>query len=174
METPRAPTTTPRHIDAVDAAKYLRADLRSAFPEVKFHVRLSRSAGGSSLTVRWTAGPSFRQVDVLAQRYAGARFDGLDDSETPRTDERAGERVQYGSKYVHCYRALPNKVELEHAVHEAIVARCACERLGTLWRFGNEWVWTIAQRIVAATDFTVESPTQVLDAWLAGTRQVWS
>ena len=70
-------------------------------------------------------------------------------------------------------RAKPTAAELARRLHRQVV-RCACERLGTLWRFGNEWVWTIAQRIVAAIDFTVESPTQVLDAWLAGTRQVWS
>lgn len=170
---PSPATTHPRWIDAALAAKLLRKDLASAFPEVKFSVRVSRYSGGSSLSVRWQAGPSSKLVDVIAQRYAGARFDGMTDSETSIYDERDGERVQYGSKYVHCYRDLPNAVELWREVEQAILERCACELVGTTWRFGNDWVQTIAQRIVEATDFLVETPLKVLDAWLSGKRQIW-
>lgn len=69
-------------------------------------------------------------------------------------------------------RAKPTAAELARRLHRQVV-RCVRARRHP-WRFGNDLVDTIAQRIVAAIDFTVESPTQVLDAWLAGTRQVWN
>lgn len=63
----------------IAAAKNLRAQLRARWPGVKFSVRTDRYAGGSSLDVRWTDGPTVDQVDAIAKRYRAGSFDGMTD-----------------------------------------------------------------------------------------------
>ena len=63
----------------IAAGKNLRAQLRARWPGVKFSVRTDRYAGGSSLDVRWTDGPTVDQVDAIAKRYRAGSFDGMTD-----------------------------------------------------------------------------------------------
>jgi hypothetical protein len=62
-----------------EAAKLIRKELKQAFPPIKFSV-ISRSyAGGSSIDVSWTNGPTFDQVNSIIKKYEYGSFD-------PRTD----------------------------------------------------------------------------------------
>lgn len=72
-------TSEKTYLTVADTAKLLRQHLRRAFPGVKFSVRSSRYAGGASIDVSWTDGPTDSEVDAIAGRYAGARFDGMID-----------------------------------------------------------------------------------------------
>jgi hypothetical protein len=75
-------TETPRErewLTAADTAKLVRQALKRAFPNVKFSVRSDTYAGGASVRVRWTDGPTTSQVDEVAGAYAGADFDGMID-----------------------------------------------------------------------------------------------
>ena len=66
-------------ITCADTAKLVRGALKRAFPDVKFSVRSDTYAGGASIRVRWTDGPTSEQVDAVTGAYAGADFDGMID-----------------------------------------------------------------------------------------------
>lgn len=74
--------------DLTTAAKNMRAELRAAFPRVKFAVRSKRFAGGDSINVSWTDGPPSAQVDAIVDKYADGDFDGMTDSYNYRRSER--------------------------------------------------------------------------------------
>lgn len=70
---------TARYIDTAEAAKMLRPFLKREFPGVKFSVRIDRYAGGSSIDVNWTDGPTVEQVEAISRGFQGARFEGMTD-----------------------------------------------------------------------------------------------
>lgn len=70
------------YLDAAELAKLIRADLKVAYPGVKFSVTLSRYSGGSSVRVRWTDGPIAADVDATIALYKAEGFDGMTDSRT--------------------------------------------------------------------------------------------
>lgn len=65
-----------RWIDTAEVAKLLRARLKREFPATKFSVRISRYAGGSSIRVAWTDGPTDTIVRPIVKEYDGGGFDG--------------------------------------------------------------------------------------------------
>ncbi len=67
------------YISTTETAKLIRAQLKAAFPGQKFSVRSSKYAGGSSITVYWTDGPTTKQVDAVTGIFSGSRFDGMID-----------------------------------------------------------------------------------------------
>lgn len=71
--------TEPRYISTTDTAKLVRKLLKAKFPGVKFSVRSDKYAGGSSIRVDWTDGPTAKLVDAYVQPFAGSGFDGMID-----------------------------------------------------------------------------------------------
>lgn len=70
---------TARYIDTAEVAKMLRPFLKREFPGVKFSVRIERYAGGSSVDVFWTDGPTVDQVEKVSNGFRGGRFEGMTD-----------------------------------------------------------------------------------------------
>lgn len=68
-----------RYVSAADTAKLIRAQLKAKFPGVKFSVRTSVYAGGASIDVSWTDGPTSKLVDQVVKPFAGGGFDGMID-----------------------------------------------------------------------------------------------
>lgn len=68
-----------RHTPA-ETAKYIRADLKAAFPGVKFKVRSERlNYGEGAVRISWTLGPSRDEVHGVVGIYATEDgFDGCD------------------------------------------------------------------------------------------------
>lgn len=66
-------------LSVTETAKLMRDALRSAFPGVRFSVRSDFYAGGASIRVRWTDGPTLAAVDRVVKVYEGATFDGMRD-----------------------------------------------------------------------------------------------
>ncbi len=64
------------HVSAAGTAKLIRAALKHSFPGVRFSVRSRTYAGGASINVEWTDGPTARMVEAVAGQFAGGRFDG--------------------------------------------------------------------------------------------------
>lgn len=62
------------------AAKAIRAELKSAFPEVKFTVKSTSFAGGDAVHIDWFDGPVWRQVEKITGKYEYGTFDGMTDS----------------------------------------------------------------------------------------------
>lgn len=115
--------STKEYISVTDTAKLVRADLKKHFPGVRFSVRSSKYAGGASLDIRWTDGPTLREVDDVVQRYAGATFDGMTDSTTYHDAELDGRVVHFGADYVITQRDISR--ELEDAISATV-----CEYYG--------------------------------------------
>lgn len=68
-----------RYLHAKDAAAMCRARLKAVFPATKFSVRSSNYAGGSSVNITWTDGPTAKAVRNEVEEYGGAGFDGMID-----------------------------------------------------------------------------------------------
>jgi len=67
------------YLTVTETAKLVRQALKKAFPGVKFSVRSDKYAGGASIRVGWTDGPTENDVSNVARAYAGADFDGMVD-----------------------------------------------------------------------------------------------
>lgn len=101
-----------RYISVTDTAKLVRADLKKAHPAVKFSVKSSKYAGGASIDIFWTDGPTAKVIDALVDRYVGKTMDNiLEDSwkfvegEFKHPDGTV-EKVQYGSHFVSTHRTI--------------------------------------------------------------------
>ncbi len=69
-------------ISCADTAKLVRAKLKQAFPAIKFSVRSDSYAGGASIRVSWTDGPTEDEFDRVVGIFAGRAFDGMIDLAT--------------------------------------------------------------------------------------------
>lgn len=67
------------YISTTDTAKLIRVVLKDKFPKTKFSVVSDKYAGGSSIRVRWTDGPTTKLVEPYVNAFAGAGFDGMID-----------------------------------------------------------------------------------------------
>lgn len=76
---------TKRYIDVAESAKMIRTLLKSKFPGVKFSVKSSRYAGGASIRIEWSNGPTDKQVRGFTDPFAGAGFDGMIDMQYYKT-----------------------------------------------------------------------------------------
>lgn len=71
--------TSPIYFSTAATAKLIRATLKAEFPATKFSVRSHSYAGGSSVYVRWTDGPTEAVVDAIVSDFNGRGFDGMID-----------------------------------------------------------------------------------------------
>ena len=62
------------------AAKLLRAELKKAFPTIKFSVNSESYSMGNSITIYWDNGPSQETVRKISGKYQKGHFDGRTDS----------------------------------------------------------------------------------------------
>jgi hypothetical protein len=102
---------TTEYLTCADTAKLLRKALKAAHPGVKFSVRSSSYAGGASIDVYWTDGPTARTVDETTQLYTGATFDGMIDLKSYHSTLLAGKDgtvrdVQFGADFIFTHRDL--------------------------------------------------------------------
>ena len=67
------------YVGTVETAKMIRKVLKAKFPNTKFSVRSEIYAGGSSINVKWTDGPTSKEVDRVIKPYEGSGFDGMID-----------------------------------------------------------------------------------------------
>jgi hypothetical protein len=99
-------TSEPIRLSTAATAAEVRATLKIAFPKTKFSVVSSEYSMGSSIDVRWTDGPTGKQVDAILDCFEGAGFDGMTDSKTYRGPSMwRGRRVIWGADYVHGSRS---------------------------------------------------------------------
>lgn len=110
------------YVNVTATATHIRAALRRAFPKTKFSVHSKKYAGGASIDIGWTDGPTRESVDAVVAPFAGAEFDGMQDLKTHRAGwfqvcqdnllRPCGEHdvgatlFQFGADYVFCNRTL--------------------------------------------------------------------
>ncbi len=136
------------------AAKNIRAELKRAFPGVKFSVRSSTFSMGDSVTVSWDLGPTTRQVEEITMQYKEGRFDSSQDLYEYNEDD-AFTRLFGGSKYVSSSRSI------EAALQP--VCGALCDLLGvprppdghSYWQTPTQDVLTIARDLCCHHAFPV-------------------
>lgn len=89
-----------KYLTCAETAKLVRAALKEAFPGVKFSVRSSVYAGGASINIEYTDGPSASQVEGIAQAFQGAYFDGMTDYKGCNYNTLDGEQVRFGADFI--------------------------------------------------------------------------
>jgi len=104
-----------KYINVTDTAKLVRKALKRTFKGTKFRVRSERYAGGSSVSVSWTDGPTVAQVDEVAKLFQGANFDSMQDLMQYHTTllsnaDGSVEEVRFGADFVSTYREMSPKV----------------------------------------------------------------
>jgi hypothetical protein len=124
------PTASARWIDTADVAKLVRKHLKKEFPGVKFSVRSSRYAGGSSIDVRWTDGPTANAVDKVTAPFSGSKFDGMID-------------LQYGARTWYCPEHGARTGETYgHGMGDDGPAQSRCCHRAELVKMGADYVHT--------------------------------
>lgn len=64
---------------AAGAAQAIRAELKAAYPGIKFSVRSETYSMGSSVHIHWTDGPLSCEVEKIVDKYQMGHFDGMTD-----------------------------------------------------------------------------------------------
>lgn len=93
-------------ISPADTAKLLRVALKKNFPGTTFSVRTKTYAGGASIDVSYTDGAAYDEVEAVAQKFAGASFDGMQDLMEYHTSTHEGQDVRFGANFVFVNRNL--------------------------------------------------------------------
>lgn len=93
--------------EAARAAKDIRKELKAAFPGCKFRVTSKIFAGGDSVRIEWTNGPTTKAVREITDKYQGGSFDGMTDM---YTYNRSNE-VENTAKYVHVTRDISEQAK---------------------------------------------------------------
>lgn len=120
--------TRVRRLTAAETAIEVRAALKTAYPKVKFSVTTSVYSGGASIRVRWTEGPSQKDVDRVAGKFSGATFDGMIDLKSHHDSTLRGERVHFGADYVFCERDTQEEADLRARYERERAAKIAARR----------------------------------------------
>lgn len=89
-----------KYLTCAETAKLVRAALKEAFPGVKFSVRSSVYAGGASINIAYTDGPSASQVEGIAKAFQGAYFDGMTDYKGSNYNTLDGQEVRFGADFI--------------------------------------------------------------------------
>lgn len=103
---PKAKPASAFKTSAAQAAANLRAELKAAFPGVKFSVKSSSYSGGNSIALSWVDGPSNEAVEAIASNYQAGDFDGMTDCYNYNNSafSQAFREVCGSVRYVQCSR----------------------------------------------------------------------
>jgi hypothetical protein len=142
------------YLSCAETAALLRGDLKRAFPGVRFSVRSSTYSGGASITVRWSDGPRRAAVEPIAQRYAGASFDGMIDLKSHHDILVNGVPRRTLADFVFCERRVTDEEAKTVEAGAMIRARCAIMpgTVPSADRFGNNWVDQLARGMAMDCD----------------------
>jgi hypothetical protein len=85
---------------SAQAAKAIKQELKSVFPDINFSVKSSNFSMGDSVNISWTDGPSTDEVENITGKYQYGSFNGMED-----IYENTNNRNDIPqSKYVSCSR----------------------------------------------------------------------
>lgn len=102
-----------KYISHADTNKKIRIALRAAFSGAKFSV----TKYGGTTYVKWTGGPTEKEVRGIVDYFAGATFDGMTDTMDYRYREEDGVKVHYGADFISVERT-PSAAEINRATAE--------------------------------------------------------
>ena len=166
-----------RYLTVTETAALIRATLKKQFPVIKFSIRSKSHSGGASIDISWTDGARTKEVNSFVKGFEGASFDGMNDlksnqdcwllpdgsaqlayrpesyggstpgfvSDAPHPD---AELVSFGANFVFCNRHISDFEKREVEALAYIRQHCHCEGEPPSDRFGNDWVDSLARRMV--------------------------
>lgn len=148
-----------RTTTAATAAAAIRAELKNAFPGIKFSVRSETYSGGNSVNVSYIDGIDEKRVEKLLAKYQYGHFNGMEDiyENTNRRDDIP--QVKY----------LFVRREMSDAVRDAIMAEMSItlEQYKTVWcPESGDWYATLVWRKFVAMEFGEHAGTKT-DAEIA-------
>lgn len=137
---------TRTYLSCADTAKLLRSTLKQQFPNVRFSVRSSTYAGGASIDVRWTDGPTQKRVQQVCDLWKGATFDSSTDMKnyhtTLLTTPSGFEEVSLGADYIFAKRDRSPSFDAE------LLAEM--RRYLESWACKDKWTCKLAKKEAAA------------------------
>ena len=149
-----------RYMTCAETAKLIRGALKAAHPGTRFSVRSDTYAGGASIRVRWTDGPTRDAVEKTARMYEGASFDGMIDLKSYHDSVLVGpdgtpEVVHFGADFVFTDREESDAFvqslypRVTHNGHDSYAAQCgSCGH----WRPADS-AWWVAHALPTGRDF---------------------
>ena len=170
-----------KYIGLVDTAKLIRVQLKKNFPGIKFSVRSSSFANGSSVDISWTDGPTESAVDSITGVFAYGCFDAMIDmsysvdswllpdgsamvAKSPGSTGSMGvepafenpqpegaERVSFGAKFVMVQRTISDAADMETAL-----------RIATDFGVDAQDIERLKAGTVKTWDFRVENARETL------------
>jgi len=116
-----------KYISVVNTAKLVRAALKESFVGVKFSVTSDSYAGGASINIKYTNGPTEKQVKEVISSFEGSYFDGMIDYKGSCYANLNGEEVRFGADFIFVNRKysvefltkMANQVAFSYQVKEA-------------------------------------------------------
>ncbi|WP_407522726.1 hypothetical protein PDL71_15595 [Lacibacter sp. MH-610] len=91
------------------ASAAIKQELKKYFPCIKFSVTSDSFAGGNSVDISWTDGPTTKQVEAITSKYQYGHFDGMND-----IYENSNHRDDIPqAKYVQEHRRISDELENE-------------------------------------------------------------
>ncbi len=102
-------TMTRDYIDIKQTAAIIRAELKKAFPETKFSIRLKRYSGGSHVSIHYTDGPPNKAVEAITDQFYGRGFDGMTDCSTHHDTVWNGKTVHFAGSRPSVYRSYSSE-----------------------------------------------------------------
>jgi len=136
-------TATKTESPRITVAKMIRADLKAAFPGVKFSVTSERS----TVNIAWSMGPSAPAVEAPVGKYEAGHFDGSDDCYKFRTDNPGHPTVMY-------VFARRDTSDVEEQVARDICAAFGVECRGMSTYVAGEYVDMLIHRALRNADLT--------------------
>jgi len=112
------------YLTVSETAVFVRDILKESYPGVKFSVRSDSYAGGASIDILWTDGPTTKQVDDVVGFLQSAYFDGMIDYKGSRYHKLDGKPMHLGADYIHTRRDYTDE----------LTQRC----LDRVWEY---WAW---------------------------------
>lgn len=147
----------PRHISINDTAKIIRTELKRAFPDTKFSVRISKYSMGCHVNVRYVDGPPMKAVEAITDQFCGRGFDGSTDSTTFHDSDYQGERVHFAGSSPDVHRDIT-----EHsAIMERIKAALAMANPQNWNNDPHEWM------VLSSMDLRWETPERAVCRFVA-------
>lgn len=151
------------YLTCAETAKLVRQALKESFPGVKFSVRSDTYAGGASIDVGWTDGPTSKQVDQILGAFEGAYFDGMIDYKGSRYHRLDGNPVRFGADFVSGSKHYSDAL-IARAIEDVAMAYGGCEPFTVDdYKRGGAWTWKQS----GGCDMS-----RALNLWFAGEREI--
>jgi hypothetical protein len=112
---------------AAACAAAIRQELKEKYPGIKFSVTSDTFSMGNSVSVNWTDGPEYEEIESIVEGYQYGHFNGMEDIYEYKKDR---DDSKPSAKYTHT-----NKHFSEAGI-QALKERA--EELGVLYRCQNE------------------------------------